>query len=285
MMLDYYDYTGDKQFARELLALMASAGLQFFDQHFARDAGGKLLLTNVNAIETYWKVFNPAPDIAGLRAVLAGLLALPDDVISSGGRANWQRLAREVPLLPVGEKHGNRVLLPYTGEQTAQSRNGENPELYAVFPFRLYALGKPDLQLARDTFTERKSKQKGCWVQDPIQAALLGLADVAKDYVCCDLTRSDPQLKFPAFWVKGNDYVPDEDNGGNGENGLQLMLMQADGDKIHLLPAWPKDWNADFKLNAPRGTTIQGKVRAGKLTGLIVTPALRRADVIDLSNP
>ena len=36
------------------------------------------------------------------------------------------------------------------------------------------------------------------------------------------------------------DYVPDEDNGGNGMNTLQRMLMQSEGRRILLLPAWPK---------------------------------------------
>ena len=128
------------------------------------------------------------------------------------------------------------------------------------------------------------NRQKGCWVQDPIQAAMLGLTDVAKTYTSFALTRKDPALKFPAFWVAANDYAPDEDNGGNGENGLQQMLMQVDGKKIMLLAAWPKDWgNTAFKLNAPYNTTVQGKVVDGKLTDLVVIPASRKADVIDMS--
>jgi len=62
-----------------------------------------------------------------------------------------------------------------------KSRNGENPELYAIYPFRLYGLEKTDLDLAIRTFNARKCKQKGCWIQDPIQAAMLGLTDVADD--------------------------------------------------------------------------------------------------------
>ncbi len=51
-------------------------------------------------------------------------------------------------------------------------------------------------------------------MQDPIQAAMLGLADVAKSYVSFNLTNKESRLKFPAFWAKMNDYAPDEDNGG-----------------------------------------------------------------------
>jgi alpha-L-fucosidase 2 len=199
-------------------------------------------------------------------------------------KADWQRIYNELPELPVGNEDGKPVLLPYTGPQAVQGHNLENPELYAIYPFRIYGLSKPDLQLAINTFNARKFKDKGCWVQDPIQAAMLGLADDARAYVTFNLTRRESTLKFPAFWATGHDYAPDEDNGGNGENGLQQMLLQTDGKKIILLPAWPKGWSADFKLNAPYNTTIQGRVENGKMTSLVITPASRMADVVDLTN-
>jgi hypothetical protein len=82
--------------------------------------------------------------------------------------------------------------------------------------------------------------------------------------------------EFPAFWERGHDYMPDEDNGGNGENGLQEMLMQTNGRQITLLPAWPKNWNAEFKLHAPYETTVEGRVVNGKLVDLKVTPDANR---------
>jgi alpha-L-fucosidase 2 len=283
MMLDYYEYTGDQKFAKETLLPIASAGIQFFDQHFGRDAQGKLLLDPDNSIEMFWKVHDPAPDIAGLHAVISRLIALPDNLVDGKMKADWRRLYNELPELPVGDQDGKPVLLPYTGPQSAKGHNLENPELYAVYPYRIYGLGKPDLPLAINTFEVRKFKDKGCWVQDPIQAAMLGLTDDAQTDVTFDLTRKEPTLKFPAFWATGHDYAPDEDNGGNGENGLQQMLMQTDGKKIILLPAWPKGWSADFKLNAPYNTTVQGKVENGEIINLIITPAFRIKDVVDLT--
>jgi hypothetical protein len=283
MMLDYYEYTGDASFAKKTLLPVATAGLQFFDQHFKRDSTGKLLLDPDNSIEMFWKVHNPAPDIAGLHAVLSRMVKLPAGVVDEKTRAQWQKFYNELPPLPTANDNGKTVLLPYTGPQTARSFNSENHELYAIYPFRLYGLGKPGLDVAVNTFNARKQRSKGCWVQDPIQAAMIGDATVAKDYVSFALTRKDPNLKFPAFWDKGNDYAPDEDNGGNGENGLQQMLMQVDGKKIMLLPAWPAGWDADFKLNAPYNTTVEGKVEKGKLMNLKVTPASRMADIIDMT--
>jgi hypothetical protein len=58
------------------------------------------------------------------------------------------------------------------------------------------------------------------------------------------------------------------------------MLMQCDGKKIRLLPAWPKDWTADFKLHAPFRTIVQGRVEQGRLVRLKVSPSARAKDVV-----
>ena len=48
------------------------------------------------------------------------------------------------------------------------------------------------------------------------------------------------------------------DHGGVLQMGLQLMLMQCEDREIRLLPAWPKEWDTDFKLHAPYQTTVEG---------------------------
>ena len=282
MMLDYYEFTGDKKFVKELLLPVASQGLEFYDKHFSRDQQGKLLLDPVNSIEQFWKVHNPAPDIAGLRAITSRMLALSPELTTEQFRKDWKRLQTELPELPVGIDKNRQILLPYTGEQTAKPRNSENPELYAIYPFRLYGIDKPDLNLAVNSFNQRKQTQKGCWVQDPIQAAFLGLTNIAKTYVTFNFVRKDAQLKFPAFWAAANDYAPDQDNGGCAQHGLQEMLMQTEGKKILLFPAWPKEWDVDFKLHAPYQTTVEGTIKNGKLSNLKVSPAARLKDVINL---
>lgn len=280
MMLDYYDYTGNPSFLRDTLLPIINGGLTFFEQHFPKDDQGKLLLSPDNSIEMYWDVSNPLPDIAGLHYVLDRLLALPAKQVGSDMRSNWLRIQKLLPGIPVGTKEGRQVLLPYESDpKNAGPHNTENPELYAIYPFRIYGLDKPDYPLALQTFNSRLIKRSGCWHQDPIDEAFLGLSDQAKKDVTFNLTNSDPKLRFPAFWVRGHDYMPDEDNGGNGQLGLQKMLMQCDGKKILLLPAWPKEWNADFKLYAPFQTTVEGHVEQGKVTGLKVSPQNRLNDI------
>jgi len=96
-----------------------------------------------------------------------------------------------------------------------------------------------------------------------------------------------PAIWVPAFWGPNYDWTPDQTHGAVLMKGLQAMLMQAepvigseyDG-KIYLMPAWPKEWDVDFKLHAPRNTTVQGRIVDGEIKDLEVRPHSRREDVI-----
>jgi hypothetical protein len=64
--------------------------------------------------------------------------------------------------------------------------------------------------------------------------------------------------------------------------GLQEMLMQVDGKKILLFPAWPKEWDVHFKLYAPYNTTVEVVLKNGKMEKLVVLPEERKGDVVNM---
>ncbi|HOW65412.1 MAG TPA: hypothetical protein P5186_22170 [Candidatus Paceibacterota bacterium] len=84
---------------------------------------------------------------------------------------------------------------------------------------------------------------------------------------------------FLAFWGPNYDWTPDQDHGGVLMKTLQSMLLQTDGQKIFVLPAWPKEWNVEFKLHAPQQTVVEGVFRNGNMASLKVTPTERRTAV------
>lgn len=290
-MLDYYNYTQDTNFARNSLLPMANAIITFYDQHYGRSADGKILLKPAQSIETYQvTAVNPTPDIAGLKDVLPQLLALPATLTGKEERRMWTTVLNQLPAVPIGttkngklppegigDPDGERIILP--AQVYGKPKNVENPELYTVFPYRIYGVGKPGLHIARNTFDARLFHYSKCWGQDGIEAALLGLTDTAKSAVIEEFTSYGDQ-RFSWFWSKNSDWTPDVDNGGAGMSTLQLMLMQCDGKRIRLLPAWPKGWTADFKLHAPYKTIVEGRVQNGKITKLKVIPEKRRKDVV-----
>jgi hypothetical protein len=116
------------------------------------------------------------------------------------------------------------------------------------------------------------------WKQYSIMAACLGLSNEAAEETIKKL--QDSGRRFPAFWGPGFDWVPDHNWGGSGMIGLQEMLLQADGEKIMLFPAWPGNWDVHFKLHAPRNTIVEARMKNGTAEILNVTPESRIADVI-----
>jgi hypothetical protein len=233
---------------------------------------------------------NPTPDLAGMKHVLTRLLQLSSEDATPAQRDRWSRMLEELPPiavgktakdklppLGVGDPDGTPTILP--AEAYGKTSNAENPELYTVFPYHLYGLDKPDLALARNTFAARRFPFDHCWGQDGPQAAVLGLTAPAQKAVTDEFELYGPE-RFQWFWKAGGDWIPDLDNGGTGMMTLQMMLMQTDGKRIDLLPAWPQDWAADFKLHAPYQTTVEGHVANGKITRLRVTPNSRAKDVV-----
>jgi hypothetical protein len=278
MMLDYYHYTQDKSFAKNTLLPIASSVVTFYDQHYKRNASGKIVFSPAMSLETWHNAENPLPIIIGLKTVISGLLELPKKMTTAEQRTQWKRVLSELPEIPLAEKDEKKWILP--AHKYSKKRNSENPELYAVFPYRAYTKHKPGLDIALETWRRRLVKRTGGWTQDPIQAALLGLTDEAKAYVVKNAGSKDSGSRFPAFWGPNFDWIPDQDHGSVTMIALQRMLMQCEGDKIYLLPAWPQDWDAEFKLHAPLQTTVEGRVENGKITDLKVTPESRRKDVV-----
>jgi hypothetical protein len=278
LMLDYYDYTEDGQFLRETALPVAREILTFFDQHYQTGADGKLVMHPSQSLETWWDCVNPMPELAGLHAVTARLLAFPEGLATADERAFWKQLQAKLPKLPTTESDDGKPMLA-PAQKFAAKRNCENPELYAVFPFRLVALDKPNLALGLEALEHRKDRGALGWRQDDVFMAYLGLADQARDFVVKRARSKHAASRFPVFWGPNYDWVPDQDHGSVLLKAVQAMLVQTDGRQIHVLPAWPQEWNVEFKLRAAYNTTISGQVDRGKLVRLEVQPESRRKDV------
>lgn len=284
LLLKRYEWTLDTTFARTELLPQAESLLRYFDTRFRRDEHGLLVIDPTQSAETYWHgVVNDLPNIAGLRSILPRLRALPASLTTSEQRALFERLWLACPEIPVGDRETKdgirRVLLP-AHKFEDKINNCENPEQYAIWPFANYAAGKPDLLLGHTSYHVRKFHLPTGWGYDGNSAAVLGMTEEVVRIMKIRTANSHPAYRFPATWGPNFDWLPDNCHGGNLLTTTQLMLMQCEGRTIRLLPAWPPEWDVDFKLHAPANTIVSGTVKEGRLIRLDVTPANRRQDVL-----
>lgn len=304
IMCEYYEHTGDRKFLNETLLPCADEFVKFYELQFPkRDAHGKMVMEPAATVETYQPVTNPNTEISGLRFLLTKLAGFDNN-------PRWRKLLGELPDVPTRCIKGIELLA--VGEKYASGREiCESPEMYSVYPFRQAWLGnEARLAMGRQSYHLRtisldgtpdgQAVETGGWQAAPVQAAYLGLAREAARLVSINFNDqfihwndnvdpdapwpSRPRARFPAFWETKMDGTPDNDHGATSVNALQSMLLQSSGKQIFLLPAWPEDWDVSFKLCAPGNTTVECEYRDGKVQMLKVTPASRRADVVDFSS-
>jgi len=264
----------------------------FFDEHYRYlalqhgqeiyDKNGDLILFPGSACETYKMTRNSTSTIAGLITVIGKLLGLPDSYLDPQEREYLSDLLDQIPPISYREFGGRKTIAPAgTWERI---NNTEAPQLYPVYPYGIFGIGRPDIEIAINTYkcdTDLlKFRSHIGWKQDNIFAARLGLTDEAFNFTRMKLM--DSGRRFPAFWGPGFDYVPDHNWGGSGMIGMQEMLLQAVGEKIYLFPAWPAAVNVHFKLHAPGKTTVEAKLTDGKVEILSVQPGEREKDIVIL---
>jgi hypothetical protein len=266
----------------------------FYDEHFRYqckkltgrelDENGKLVIYPTNVLEGHWDARNPTSIIAGLRRVLGELIALPETHTPPAKRGRWQAILKRLPDMPTGEndKFGGTYLKP---SENHEHLSWHCPEMYPLFPYELSGIGMPDLDLMRRTSLATGGHRTAvtAWQQGNIHAARLGDTELARKLHLEKLDNGP--WRFPAFWPHDIDWAPDHNWGGCGMIGLQEMLMQthsAPGEPgtIRLLPAWPGDWDVDFKLHAPHRTTVEARYKSGRLTAFEINPPRRREDVV-----
>lgn len=263
------------------------------------DEKGKLELYPSSALELYAGAKNPTDVISGLQALTKGVLSFPREELTLEQYEYFNGLLQRLPEIPTAQKEEYTVLPPAESwELEGDQANMEFPQLYTLFPFETYSFSDSlGLDIAKNTwlYNSKASAQKNyiCWFQGGIYAAHLGLTDEAKSYAMNKFlhpsgdrgNNKTPVMRFPVFWANPDFcQCPDIDHGGAGMVGLQDMLMQTKGNHIYLLPAWPKDWNCDFKLHAPYNTVVQGVIKNGKLIDLDITPSSRKKDVIVMND-
>ena len=294
MMLDYYTYSGDEQFLTQKALPLIDSLLTYYLEHFKyqRDANnnqigttenydpeGKLIMYPLNSLEMYWGVTNGTPDVAGLHKNVSTLLAIDPSLTTQVQRDLYAEAASRLPDLPMREVNGSTAI-GFAEEPIPGASNYQNPELQAIFPFRLFGVGKDQLDMAIHTFQNRVIDNTGGWYQDAIHAAMVGLENDARDDIVHNFSTPDPSFRFPGFYGPNFDWTPDQDHVGVPCIALQRMIMQCEGDDIILFPAWPADWDVSFKLHAPGNTLVECELKAGEISRLLVTPASRRSDII-----
>lgn len=285
MIMEYHRFTG-----KDISAYMPfiKKSVKFFDEHYQLrqkmrtgdplDKNGKLFFYPSTSCETFRGATNPIDLLSGLNACLKSLIELDEQYVSAEEKEYYKSYLKRIPNYPKDEKDGLTYYKP--AESWIKIMNTELPQFYPLFPFDQFQIGDKEIEYFKNAYQLAPDKLKGVvksWHQDGIQLARMGMTKAAAEYNIKKL--KDSPRRYPTFWGPGHDWVPDHNWGGSGMIGLQEMLMQTFDKKIILFPAWPKNWDVEFKLHAPYQTTVEVIYKKGKIEKLKITPESRKEDV------
>jgi len=285
-------YTDDLTFLESNYPLMRNAA-QFLLAYARKDRNGKLYTYPSNAHESNWDVRNPTTDIAAMHALFpvliqaATTLGIDDETVQAAKEALFT--LPDFPLvLPGGNKllmkadrNDSRAVIANSYSLGAIVHNEENLGLEPVWPYSLIGDDGPMHTIGVNTYMGRTNKSAADWSADPVQAARLGLGDEMKSALETitehyQLYPSGLAQLFgsPEFYVEQVGVVADA---------LQNGLVQDYDGLIRIIPAWPKDWDADGTVVVRHGNRIHLQVRQGKIITLGVEAA--KAAEMKMRNP
>jgi hypothetical protein len=304
-MADYVAYSGDRVFARQTVGPWLKEVTLFYLDSLRLGDDGLWHLYPANALESWWKVKDPATDAAGMRYCFRLALAHGEEF---GYEAQLLEVIRnrlaKLPPLPTGlwkikEENDKRAFIAIDHSQDVFGpagdigeyrllENQEHPELYAVFPFALVDANsaRPLVARAVNTFRARRYPNLYGHSLCPVQAARLRLPDTV-DVI---IDHSHRHQKYPyGGWNSdlttplpgsklGVEDTPYFDAAGVNATALQEALLQshpiweqeppdlADGGPLRLLPAVRPDWSGRFQLMARGGFLVRVEFAQGKVT-------------------
>jgi len=292
-------YSGDEAFCRDRAYPFMKGVVEFFRLHMRKEADGLWHIGPANAHETWWRVKDDLPDLAGLRAVLPRLIGLSERLgLDADLRPAWREMLEHLAPLPKGkcafsgephwENRGDGIFglccrvtevdaaadvyAPCVFAEDNEMHNCHPVAVYGVYPFGITHARSADRQTGVNTFRGNVHPwMRDNWAADVAVPAVLGLAEEAKALLAHFVGTQ---------WETALDYT---ERYGKVAAALHAMLLQSHDDVVHLFPSLPADWDAEFRLWAPGPMEVAAERRGGQV-GRVRVRSLRDQEIA-LVNP
>ncbi len=279
-----YEYTRDRDWLAERAYPMLKGAAEFYVNYpnLCTDEDGNIHINNTSVHEHFWGCRDCVDDLALMRGVLktaahaAELLNRDADL-----QKHWREFANKLTPYPtnrtpeaLGVLDSEQVTLAQGVGPVALSRGfmgPESPRLRMAEQFDLLTLESEDdelRQLVQDTFDALPGTaacQSGKLINEtsryPVIAARLGRSDAIARVLPLWLERWHGEPDIPNRFLFSGDGISVQGY-GIFSDALQQALCQSIAPKpgaepvIRIFPAWPRDWDARFKLLCKGGFLV-----------------------------
>ena len=281
---------------------------EFYRSIARRGDDGLWHIHGTNAHEDFWGVTDSIMDLAAIRGTVPLAIRAAEILDTDADRrGRWQAFLDELAPYPVGAYPRAKALTGaaladdawaagYKG-QVDGSRNPEDVQLTPIFPFEDWTLETGDA--AMDAVARRTlalaPRHRGVLggeglntaIRSPIAAVRAGAGEELPDVL-------DHYRAAFAPLANGFSLFEGQDAHSVEHLGLLTMIVQeallqtvaprpGEPEVIHVFPAWPRDWDAEFRLLARGGFLVMAAIRSGQIQPVEIES--RRGEDCRLRNP
>jgi Glycosyl hydrolase family 95 catalytic domain len=294
-----YEYTRDGEWLRTRAYPMLKGASEFYRNHpnVRKDAAGTWHVHNVNSNESVLGARDTDEDLSAIRGLFAAAIRASEILNQDASlRAQWRELLEHLAPLPASDNpdalkpddyHGPRVWV--RGLKPAV-KGGFRPDANSLpqWFFDLCTLESPQsaLEIARTTFASffpngiDAETRVGVLSKLAIAAATLGNADAVRFLIPNQMRvlRQEREQAYRGGSVLANRLTLREGNQamdaqrlGRASEALHLALLQsnppgpAEDPVLRVFAAWPKQWDAAFRLLARGAFLVASSIRAGRI--------------------
>ncbi len=304
-----YRYTGDTTWLHTHAYPLLRGTVEFYRHLVEQGEDGYYHLQGTNAHEDFWGVKDSIMDLAAIRGTAplairaAGILGVDPDL-----RVQWQVLLDRLAPYPLGGAPEAKALSAgtladevwaagYLGEVDGQ-HNPEDVWLNPVFPFEDWTLETRDptldhmVQKVLDLAPRHRSilggTQTNTAIRTPIAAVRAGRGEELPAILASYYAAFRPPLPNGMSLFEGPQAHSIEPLGCLTtivQDGLLQSVSPHPGqpEVVSVFPAWPKVWNASFRLLARGGFLVTSAIHQGEVT--FVELESRLGETCQLRNP
>lgn len=292
-----YDATRDQAFLRERAYPVLKGAVEFYRNfpNLKKEADGKYHIYHVNNHEGSWDSPDTQEELSGMRSITPLAIRASEILgVDAGMRPVWREFLENIAPLPTNDsvkqrQPGDPVIWVGTGS-TEGGRSAPALAPAAYYDMITVATADPEIvRIAKQTYdaanaqTNERTPVNTLSVQG-VEAANLGRAEHVRWFIPNQIRRLTPQSD-------NCDYVGDGRTGvlmnrlglregpgdlecqrlGRATHAMHAALLQAappapGGDSvIHVFPAWPKEWDAEYTLLARGAFLVTAAMRRGEI--------------------
>jgi hypothetical protein len=296
-----YEFTRDREWLRTRAYPMLKGAVEFYRNYpnLKKGADGKYHIHHANSNESVYGARDTDEDVSSMRGVAAALLRASEILDSDAGmRPVWREFLDKLPPIPTSDDpealkpagyNGPRVFV--RGLKPAVKEGGFLPDSNSLpmwlFDFcNVEARDRQVLETARNTFSA--SLRNGLTPKTPVSvlsktaiaAAAVGRADAVRILIPNQIRALIPERSTAykggavlanRMTLREGPQAIDAQRLGRASEALHMALVQsnppAPGEDpvIHVFPAWPKEWNAQYTLAARGGFLVTSSIVGGRI--------------------